>query len=461
MNEPKILMLKKSLSFLIAILLFIFIYDLNRLYPLFDDDWEYSFVFLTSDRIDSMTEIFRSQYAHYMEWGGRAVLHVIVQLLLWCGEGVCDVVSSLVFVAFVFVIYRLTNKGNRANPLLLPVVALLLWLLLPDFGESVLWFTGAVNYLWGTLIILAFLYPYISYFRSKTDGGNFTFNLPDKKLSIVLFFIFGIVAGWTNENMAVAMLAMLTVCLFVIRGRHRRIAVWFLAGYIGACIGAALMIIAPGNRLRYMTELRHQGLPERYTIDLYLKRFTELMGDFASYMLVPLAIYIAFSLLFWFTTGKENKKQILSVSLLFAFGAFVACLATVASPVFAPRAWFGIISLFIAAIMFLYANLDFGKAYIKTINGLSIIGLLLYFAFTYPQGRAELVRIKDIYNKREAELNKQKSEGHKNIVLHGGVFKKREDLVIPKMYDFTTDPNDWMYKTYSRYHEVETVVIVD
>lgn len=50
-------------------------FTLNFLIPLFADDYNYSFMWDKSKRIESLADVFKSQYLHYFHWG-EGQLHI-------------------------------------------------------------------------------------------------------------------------------------------------------------------------------------------------------------------------------------------------------------------------------------------------------------------------------------------------------------------------------------------------
>ena len=59
----------------------IVMYLLNRFTPLFCDDWHYVFIYGTTTPIQTLGDIFRSQWIHYFEsTNGRFIAHWFVQL---------------------------------------------------------------------------------------------------------------------------------------------------------------------------------------------------------------------------------------------------------------------------------------------------------------------------------------------------------------------------------------------
>lgn len=438
-------------------LLFVFIYDLNRLYPLFADDWDYSFMYYGTERIQNVFEVFHSQMKHYTMWGGRLVVHGILQELLLFGVGWSDLLNSLVFVIYIFVIYKIANSDNRINFSIPIWILIFVWFFQPNFANTILWLTGSVNYLWGTCIILLFIYPYYLTFR-KTLNNN-TNILKSNYLLNIVFFFFGVIAGWTNENMAVAMLVIVCAFTYLIWRYTKKVRGWCISGITGAVVGMALMISAPGNYIRFKKELKDMGLDNLPKFDLYITRISNFFESFYHYILILFIIYIIVLILFNKYCNKENKNQFLLASSIFLVGALIGGFALLAAPVFPPRTWFGVVTLLIIAIMILIANLDYSSILMKWLNWGGLILAAVFFLITYSEGRKELVKFNTFITDREKQILQQKAQGESDIVLHGGFFDIDQDKIIPKISDFTSDTNTWIYKAYTRYYDVESIVI--
>lgn len=450
------------LAGIILLTIFVIFFNLNRLYPTYIDDWDYSFIYSTNTVLSSVFDIIPSMKTHYTMWGGRLVVHSLLQESLLFGPFWADLFNSLMFVVYLVLIYMIGNRTNKINPFLILTIFLLTWFFQADLGETVLWMTGSANYLWGTTILLAFFYPYYTYFTNIFYENGTRDNNKKGMWYSLLFFFCGIIAGWTNENMVVALGCLLLIFMFIVWTKNNSIERWAISGIIGFGIGAILMIIAPGNFKRYKEELGLRGITDaKPTLDFYLENLRSLFEGISEYLFLLILIYVFLVIVFWFTTEDRNKRKKLIVSSLFLLGTFLATFAMIASPVFKPRTWFGITTLLVIAIMVIVSNLNFSQKYITVPFGICLLVGCLLFGKTYKEGRDELVRIKAIVDEREIELNRQKAEGKEDIVLHITRFEKRDDLIIPKMYDFPLDPDHWMFKAYAHYHEVKSVRVIE
>ena len=104
----------KKWYFMLAIFMALF-FIRNLMLPMVSDDIPYAFIWDGTDkgnlldgvgpreRIDSFDDIIKSQYSHYMTWGGRIIGIGLTQLFAWEGKGLFNVLNTLVFIALSFV----------------------------------------------------------------------------------------------------------------------------------------------------------------------------------------------------------------------------------------------------------------------------------------------------------------------------------------------------------------------
>ncbi len=432
---------------LIILLSFFFIYIFNILHPIFGDDWRYSMMDDGLTRIKNISDIYHSLYNHYFEWGGRIIVHIIDEILLLLNEYTADFINSLAFVGFSLIIYKTANLGNSLRPSLLLAINMLIFFFIPAFGSTILWITGSSNYLWGTLIVLCFLYFYVKqvlYPDEKDQWGK-----------SILIFAFGILAGWTNENVAVALIAMLIGFILYYKVQTGKIPVWAIAGLAGALVGALLMIAAPGNYAR-MGSIVYTKYADQSPIGIYISQFFAAISGYYYYVLTPTFIYLV---TFWIycTYGKqENKVAVRFISLLFVAGAVIAVLAMTASPIFPGRAAFGSISFIFVATGILAANMDYSRPLVNRLIYTTLIFALLVFAADYYRGYRVLKEVDTHLRARQQVINEGKDKGITDFVL--------EDRISPESrflhyFELTPDAEDWHNRMYSGYNDIHSIII--
>lgn len=437
---------KKACFGFIIFVSFILIYILNILHPIFGDDWNYCLLPDGHTKVKSFSDILYTQYEHYFTWGGRTVVHIIAQSLLLAGISIGDFVNSLAYVAFTLVIYYMANQSNKVKPSLLLGINLLIWFFQPAFGSTILWITGSANYLWGTLIILSFLFPYTKQALTANNKNSF--------VRSGLFFIAGIIAGWTNENMAVALIIMLIAFIGYYKVKQRKIPLWAITGLTGAIIGCVLMIAAPGNYARMGNVLSQEHGNESFVV-IFIGRFIAAIAGYYYFVLVPSFIF-TLTLCFYRAFGKKTDKPVLFVAFVFILGAIVATLAMSASPIFPGRAAFGIITLFFVATSFLFANLDFSTKLVKRITYATIVFGLLLFVADYYRGYRELKDADKILQARVDIIEIGKRDGIKDFVFDNRIFPQGRYF---HYFELSYDPNDWHNRMFSAYYDINSVIV--
>lgn len=388
---------KRSLAWIIVICAcFSIILLLNIFTPLTADDFGYQYIFGTNRPVSSLSDIIESQYYHYYMWGGRSVVHFIAQTLLLLPPLMIDVVNSLVYILYSFLIYYMIRGYKEGSILLFILINLMTWLIQPAFADTILWITGSANYLWGTTIILLFLLPYRFYNGQRKKGIS---NI----LYAILFFFFSILAGWTNENTAGAMLMIVLLFLLYYRSNKWRIPYWTITGLIGALIGYVVMIIAPGNTERAGDAALVGAFIVCYRI------FTHTLTLIENYGMIILFYLIILSLFWHFT--KQNRENTLKLSLIFMISAFAGIYAMIFSPAFPPRAWFGILTFMFISIGIIFYNLDYRYKFLREIRlSVLIIASIAFLISIVPITR-DIYHFYNVNKERQVQVNKAKKNG--------------------------------------------------
>lgn len=436
---------RKSLTLFVFVLLsFVLIFILNRLYPLYADDWGYVY----SANSSVFSQIFQRLVDQYSSWGGRTVVHTIAHLLSWGGLLVSDLVNSVAYIFYLYIVYRICNKGRQTDAFLFLILSLVLWLVLPAFNNTILWLVGAANYLYGTLIVITYLYFYYSFFITEKTYNNHIY--------LLLFFLGGVIAGWTNENMFVAQVFCIVAMFVLLRYRKRAVPLWFICGFVGVCVGGAFMVLAPGNYIRAEFVNESIGLADKSFIENILYRVLKVGYRYLVYVL-PLSVI--YSVLFFLYKKQEKDwlgNKTLYGSLLFFVSAHVACMSMAASPIFPPRAIFGIVTLIVIASGILFANLEFSKYKIKNVSLIVVSVLSLWFIIDYYSKYKNIYFLSERFKEREMYIETQKKQGNKDIVL-------KDKITLPAKYEFedlSSDAQFWLNKKYAAFHAVDSVKVV-
>lgn len=392
--------IRSSFFVLFSLFVILLIFYLNVKTPLFADDLYYTFIFHSPNKITGIMDIFRSQYEQYMTWGGRSVVHVIAQYLLYLPPIVADIANSIAFLLLLTLIYLHINYKKPFSISLFVGIFLLVWFMMP-FADTILWITGSANYLWGGILILAFLFVYRHYNGKRRDKNGVLYLFKS-----VLMFICGIICGWTNENTGAAMLLMIVLFMVYYRKNKWGIPLWAITGLVGALIGYLVMILAPGNFIR--ARETHTDL---FLIIYRFFRYTQAYLNFLG--ILALAIFI---LAFYAIKQKVNNfKDITIISFIYFIGGIAAVYVMVLSPSFPQRAWFGIIVFTIISLGILVTNLQ--NVFLRYLKyGAITLGLLI-FSFNSFDINKEINMVDNIVKERDAFIRKSIAEGKKKVIL--------------------------------------------
>lgn len=396
--------LKKTnlfLGMLFSLLFFSIILIFNIKTLMTGDDYAYSFIFTTGDRINNISDIIDSQYIHYYSWGGRSVVHSILQGLLMLPPLAIDLINTCVFIYFGFLCcFHIQGQVKFPKLSVILLVFLSTWIFQPAFANTILWTTGAVNYLWGATIILTFLLPYRIYKGYKKS-------IAQSGISSIILFFGGIIAGWTNENLSIAMIIMAILFVISYKSDKKKIPLWSILGIVGATIGFTLMIIAPGNFIR--AEGTSNDL---FSIIYRILTYTQAFVNYTCVINIILSIFLIL-----YTRYKLKDAAIFNTCLIYAVGIFISIYSMVLSPSFPARAWFGTITLNIILLGIVLVNLNYTQDFVKNIKAALLSGALVYFGFSVYDAYNDINDIYKIRIDREIAISQKEQEGANAITF--------------------------------------------
>ena len=389
---------KKWLSIVAAVLfamLLILLFMCNRVVTFMQDDLWYSTNLVTGENLSSVGDIVESQIWHYLNWGGRSVAHALLQFLLWKGEVVCNIVNTVVFALLCFFFGKYGKKWDPWKTLLAggAMVAFN-----PNILDTLFWQSGTVNYLYMTLLAFPLAGLYLNrlsgvktkeMFKKKesTDDGKTDASSDAAKdnpaltvLGTIGVFLWGVLSGWTNENMGPTIFLISAAVILVSVIRRIKIKPWMIGGSIGLLAGSAALILSPGNGVRN-EDIHTLG---SWKLDLCKRVVDYMQGAFVH--LLPVLLFVILSYVLYRAVKKEMPDAPVMIIL---FAGVISYLALVLSPHVPERALFGTMCFFIWGGIKLLSGV--GED-IKKERYLIAISLLLFFSafhkifFLWAQG---------------------------------------------------------------------------
>ena len=364
----------------------------NRLIPLFGDDYPWSFVWdgerhgnlafgdLRYEKLKTMKDLVRSQLWHYKTWSGRVPAETLNQLFLRTENKLWfDIINTSVSVLHLLVSDWLGQGRIRLkgiSPSLMKALAAGYWHGMPHLACNALWQTGATNYSWAAFMQSLFLLPY------SIAVSDRSFNLP-----VPLAAVSGLLAGWSSEAGAGAacLLSGSGLLLAKIRNEDKP---WEWVGFISACVGLALLILAPGNSYRYYVETYfNDAMPEDFSDPGHVPREylykPEMFRHFFLHSYIPVMgrlLPLQLPVALYFMQGRPGGRAVTERILALDGTALLIPSVLMLSPEFPPHAACSAISFALAAMAAASEHLD-----LKTLNE-KYGGLMSFakaFAYTY------------------------------------------------------------------------------
>ncbi len=381
-------------------------------------------------------DILRREYVQYMTWTGRSVAHLIARSFLALPKIIFNVANSLCFVRLCSLITMHAAGKREYSAFLFALSTLTVFLFAPLFGQTCLWETGSCNYLWTTAIVLDFLLRYR--LRDRAEAGQ-----------PVLMFLFGIIAGWTNENTGGALILM--VLYFLCFYYRKNIRKWMISGLAGSLFGFVMMIRAPGNSIRALDFVSTNGFVYDVVHDLY--GTLEVLRDGMIWLWIPLAGGLALCSLL----KKDKGAQIDAAAYALCGAAAGGAIILSPVPVLYDRSMFGATILVITGVMICACQLA-AETDMKKIMTALLGVMLVSAAFRYVQAVIDLSFTAYHDHRREMYVEAQKDAGNMNPV-------------VPLIYDeFMTPYNPmfglgdlsfyrflWPNQMFAEAHGIETV----
>ncbi|WP_327621930.1 DUF3329 domain-containing protein [Pseudocitrobacter sp. MW920760] len=344
-----------------AWVVFILIFALNYMTGYTSDDYAYRFVFQpmpddSVEKIDGIASIIKSQIHHYNIWNGRFLAHSVVQFFMQFDKILFNIFNSIAFVSLGFIIKSIISEHSKVHSKTTVYILFgMMWLLIPDFGKTVLWVSGAGNYLWMSLFYSLFILFIIK-------------DKPTNSITVLLAITIGFLAGATNENSGPAAMLIASIIIIYDYFQFRAVKLWKIVSLIFSCIGSYLIISAPGSK-------RMGGVD--MSMDVLIKHFINVFNADVSLFFVGYICLISF-VAYAITCNKLSVKNWFFITTLM-LGHFSALYSMVLSPYFVTRAAFGSSVFLIITISYVY-NLISNSSVYRNISliSVSLISIIVY-----------------------------------------------------------------------------------
>lgn len=255
-------------------------------------------------------------------------------------------VNAGVFCIFTLLIFKI---AVRNHPSLLKYIITLsvVLIMLPNFGQTVLWKAGTGNYLWVTTIILLYL------------AGNFSEELCGQKLTkhwiIYLLPLTSFIAGWGNENTSCAVLILSGLIIFYNRlVKKLPFKKWQIINTLFLLIGYIFMMLSPSSFRRSKMGITNVFTTSDNTlVSNVVTSCIDIILTLARYYFVLLILIAVFALIMHRCYFSQTKA---ANALFFIITGILSIMALIFAPSYTwdgGRAYFGGITFLIIALIIL------------------------------------------------------------------------------------------------------------
>ncbi len=421
---------------------FLFMLLLNTLTPYVADDFVYRLSFFGDKQpITHFSDIFPSMYQHSLSMNGRVISHFFEQFFMLFPKTVFNFFNSLVFVALVWLLYRIANQGSRRPRALIFIgIFAALWQYMPVFGQVALWQVGSVNYLWGLCAAAAFLTPYFCYYSGRT--------VLNRGWGRALFCLASLPFGMYTEVasfIGILLSALILICSRVVCGRGMKTWLWIPVGF--ASVGYGILLLMPAQAAAKQSSLSLSALIDNFMTATYMLR---------TYALPLLALWILFVILSYY--ARVPRERIV-LSAVLTFGALAANYMLTVAKYYPERCAAMTATLLILAVALLIAPLtdtSFSPA-VTCYAGL----LAALCAFSMVAGVHDIWTCHVAVNMRAQTVSEYIERGERDLKLKI-IYPKTSYSAFYGVVDINTETTDtWPNLQMAEYYGVDSIIGVE
>lgn len=139
-----------------------------------NDDLNYSLLYGSSNRINNIFEVLKSQIADYFTISPRVIVHFIVEVLLIFGKNLWAILNPILILTNIYIINKIISlyKKKDNDKLLNFLFGTTCFMMLISYKWLIYWVAGSVNYVWTCTLLFEFIYLYLKYGYTKKSLIN-------------------------------------------------------------------------------------------------------------------------------------------------------------------------------------------------------------------------------------------------------------------------------------------------
>lgn len=403
---------------IILIMVFILMFTMNIKTHLYHDEFVYSSIYGTKEKIENFGDILLSTKNLYLTHNGRAITHFILMIVLMCNSFWRSIANSLFFVLLIYELieFSIDKKKIDLKICLMLLIFPLLWCTIPIFRETVIWLSGSINYMWTAVVLLVYISIIEKIFKDEKELN---------KWKLIGFIAFSFVLASLHELTGIISISMIGLISLYLLIKNKKINKTLFYGGVSACLGFLSLILSPGSNVRKTVEIQTTDHIASFyeRIATCLERLTNTIktNNFIFFIIACFMIYCIFLFV-------KNKKKIFKSSnikevfiiIFLIISAILSYAGMVASPTFLERVTFTPYIIFLL-VGFKCLNLLNLKQKGKWICSLIILSTTIFYtikAVPYIQDTFKLLQMQyEAWESRDKEISMQVAQGKEDIYV--------------------------------------------
>jgi len=362
---------------------------------------------------------------------GRLIAHFFAQLFLLLPPIAFDLVNSLMFLAQVWLVYRIANRRGERSVLLFCLAFAGVWLFELAFGQVNLWLTGACNYLWAAVFCLAFLVPYVDKVFENRD-----LSMP----AVAAYYLLSFVAGAYCENASSAAIfvAFFLACYakFIL---HYRLRFYHYGALAVAFLGFLWMMSAP-----YMKNASN---------DLNLWSLFSAFGRAGNMFYKLWPVVLGFAVLFTLGCFRGVQKQVLVSTAILAAGAvFAEVIMIFAEYNVERRAFFTFVLLLAACAMLFVELMRSDRVLLSCLSVCMLLATVYYVSL----GLSDIALTHRDVLRNEAKIISAAENGERELTLPE-VQTRTDYNALTGIQYLRDDSSYWLNRCMARHYGLDTI----
>ncbi len=427
----------KHTYLLFLLIIFALMLCFNMLTPMVSDDFAHYYG-VEDVHVTTVQGMLHSMGVFRIYANGRVISHFLVYLFLALPRIVFQVANAVISTCIIVQLSKyILNKNSVKEYLLLAGIPCALWFFTPSFGEVYLWLSGSLNYSWGLLLYLLFIFPY---YCSYTERKQCRLLSSGHIILKILFPLLAFVVGAYSENGATASICVAGLLWLFTWIKNKKFPWYLFLALICAAAGFLFLISAPAT----LTTRVGGNIREH----IWFCRVLTI-----KYMTVLWLIYI---LLLLFSIVLKADKKVIVFTAVLLFASFMSIAVFIFAIYLPPRSFMIAVTFSVLAICCLIREIW----NIKNNNFLLLVPIVaaFLFLFSFPKGFKDILYLNELQKDREMIIENAKNA--QETVAYIPRFVTNTDFTACPEEELSEDGSFWYNNLVANYYGIETVVAI-